>query len=137
MELYIFQERYRNPYWGYWDIIGGPVLWGEAIEDTASRELQKQTGLRSTFSVKAFYRVRDFEEGTDQLLEDKLFAVLAADTYEGSLIDTWQGGHNRWMSVDELLKTGKYFASTRKMITQIERGPAYQTEDLRYSLSQY
>lgn len=134
---FLFQERLRNPYWGYWDTIGGPVLWGESIEDAANRELAKQTGLQATAAVKAFYRVRDFNETTGELLEDKLFVVLSADAYEGEVTDSWPGGHNAWMTVEQLLQTGKYFASTPKMIDLLNSGLSYASEDIRYTLDDY
>jgi predicted transcriptional regulator len=134
---YLFQERLRNPFWGYWDTIGGPVLWGESIEDAASRELRKQTGLSATFSVKAFMRVRDFNETTGDLLEDKLFAVLKADDYSGTLANTWQGGRNAWMTAGELLATNKYFESTPKMLALLQSGLSYASDDVRYTPEQY
>ncbi|HSH18451.1 MAG TPA: NUDIX domain-containing protein [Candidatus Saccharimonadales bacterium] len=134
---YLFQERRRNPFWGYWDTIGGPILWGESIEDAASRELKKQTGLSASFTVKAFLRVRDFNEDTRELLEDKLFAVLGAREHTGELSNTWHGGHNRWMTAGDLLATGKYFQTIPKMLALLQSGLSYASEDVRYSSKQY
>lgn len=134
---YLFQERLRNPFWGYWDTIGGPILWGESIEEAASRELQKQTGLTAIFTVKAFLRVRDFNEENGDLLEDKLFAVLSAAEYSGELSNDWPGGRNTWMTAGELLATGKYFQTTPKMLALLQSGLTYASEDIRYEPEQY
>lgn len=135
---YLFQERKRNPFWGYWDTIGGPIRWGESIQEAATRELSKQTGLRaSAFQIKAFYRVRDFAEDSREILEDKLFVILRADSYSGELSNKWHGGTNVWMTLDELLKTEKYFASTPKMIQLLQSGLSYAEDDVTYTPEQY
>jgi ADP-ribose pyrophosphatase YjhB (NUDIX family)/predicted transcriptional regulator len=134
---YLLQERHRNPFWGYWDPIGGPILWGESIEEAAARELEKQTGLNAEFAVKSFYRVRDYREETSELLEDKLFVVLSATTYTGELKNEWHGGRNTWMTVAELLTTKKYFESTPKMIALLQSGLSYASDDIRYTPEQY
>lgn len=134
---YLFQKRRRNPFWGYWDTIGGPVQWGESIESAASRELLKQTGLTAELQVKAFYRVRDYTEATGELLEDKLFAILGTSEYSGELTNAWAGGFNQWMTMEALIASGKYFESTPKMLAQLQSGGVYAADEVRYGLEEY
>lgn len=90
-QQYLFQQRKRNPYFGFWSCIGGPVQWGDEVEAAASRELTKQTGLHADFNVRLFYRQRDYAKESETLLEDKLFVALEAANVSGELTNTWHG----------------------------------------------
>ena len=49
---YLFQQRQRSPFYGYWGLISGPVVWGVSIETAAHEELAKQSGLLASFRVR-------------------------------------------------------------------------------------
>jgi hypothetical protein len=136
-KVYLFQRRTRNPYLGYWGSIGGPVQWGEATEKTAQKELIKQTGLTATCTVKSFFRVRDYIGGSKQLLEDKLFIIVDAANIQGTLANTWPGGFNKWMTLDDLDKTKKHYASTRSYTESVTKDTAYYALDLHYKKQDY
>jgi DNA-binding transcriptional ArsR family regulator len=34
----LFQERLKNPYFGFWGLPTGKMLWGETVDETAARE---------------------------------------------------------------------------------------------------
>jgi 8-oxo-dGTP pyrophosphatase MutT (NUDIX family) len=44
---YLFQERLKQPYFGYWGLPSGKIRWGETILETALRELKEETGLEA------------------------------------------------------------------------------------------
>jgi hypothetical protein len=135
--LYLVQKRQRNPYMGYWGFLSGPAEWGEDIEETATREFNKQTGLRATFKVKFFYREKDFILGTDLLLDDKLFAVVEASNTSGEISNTWQSGYNEWMTLEELKHKEHYFESTNGIVEFMDTGESYFTKTIYYSLNQF
>jgi predicted transcriptional regulator/ADP-ribose pyrophosphatase YjhB (NUDIX family) len=135
--LYLFQKRYRNPFYGYWSTITGPVQWGQPFEETAKYEFEKQTGLSATYEVKFFHRKTDFNEATGEILEDKLFAVLEAKDLKGLIDNKWSGGLNAWMSLDELEKQHKHFNSLRDLISALNQGKKYSCEKAFYSESDY
>jgi len=134
---YLLQERLRRPYWGFWGCIGGPVQWGQSFEATAAAELKKQANLEATFEVVSFYRKRDYDESSGDLLEDKLFAILRASDVRGELESNWEYGANAWMTLDALKKQEKYFISTVAMVEAAEGGPFYITEDAQYTEDEY
>jgi ADP-ribose pyrophosphatase YjhB (NUDIX family) len=134
---YLFQQRFRNPYYGFWGCITGPVQWGEQIEDTAGRELEKQTGLTAKFSVRAFYRKTDFNSGSNMLLEDKLFAIVEATNVSGNLVNEWAKGLNAWMSVDDLKAKERYFTSTCAFIEMMRSGVHYRSANAYYAEDEY
>jgi len=124
---YLFQQRLRSPFYGYWGCISGPVRWGESLEAAARRELSKQTGYMTDCAVRAFYRKVDHATDTDDILEDKLFAIVEATITDDGLDNSWPWGKNAWMAVDELAKQDKYFASTYDFIDMLEQGQPYET----------
>lgn len=131
--LYLFQQRKRNPYFGFWGHMSGPILWGEKPEETAARELKKQTGLEAEFTIHAFYRQLDYLQ--EELIEDKLFTVLRATNIQGDLQNDWSGGVSKWMSLDELQCQPRYFPATQE-VTGLKAG-SYTVRELRYELGEY
>ncbi|MBW2963246.1 NUDIX domain-containing protein [Candidatus Woesearchaeota archaeon] len=48
-----FIKRNKRPYQGYWGMVGGKMVIGESIQETAIREAQEETGLTVEFdSIK-------------------------------------------------------------------------------------
>lgn len=134
---YLFQQRLRQPFLRYWGFLSGPVRWGEAAETAASRELLKQCGLRAVWTVRAFCRARDRAVDDERLLEDKLFIVLEASEISGEVNNSWGGGFNRWMTVDELQKQSKHFSNGPAVVEMLRSGNSYLALDCQYELDQY
>lgn len=135
--LYLFQKRKRNPFYGYWGAITGPVQWGQSIKDTAKYEFEKQTGLAADYRVCSFYRKTDYTEEGREILEDKLFAVVEAWNIKGKESNNWRGGFNSWMSLTELETKENYFASSRELINMLNSDKKYSSEKAIYSSARY
>lgn len=110
--FYLLQQRLRNPYYGYWAEIHGRAIWGESFEITALHQFTRQTGLNADFAVHNIYRVRDYEEENNNLLEDKIFVVVRAFNITGNLRNSYTGGINKWLSLSEIMSLPKVFKST-------------------------
>lgn len=134
---YLMQQRKRQPYFGYWGNLSGPVLWGESIEEAAARELLKQTGLQGKLAVHATYRQRDFVRGTQTMLEDKIFLIVEATHLTGELVTDWRGGHNQWMTLREFATLPKQFTATPKIIAAMEQGLPYISQDVFYDEDEF
>ncbi len=135
--LFLVQKRLRSPYFGFWSCIGGPIQWGQDAEDVAAAELKKQTGLTATCAVRAFYRQRDYEAGSNELLEDKLFIVLEATEVSGELSNDWYGGKNAWMSEHDFAQQPKHFASVCEAIKILRTSQTYVSHETHYDLNDY
>ncbi|HUB93194.1 MAG TPA: NUDIX hydrolase, partial [Verrucomicrobiae bacterium] len=131
------QQRLRQPFYGFWGCVTGPVQWGEAIEVTAHREFEKQTGLTASYEVRGFYRKTDFARETDILLEDKLFAIVTATELRGELTNQWRQGFNAWMSLDDFKSKDRYFMSTCIFIDMLTTGQAYSAGSATYPYGRY
>jgi predicted transcriptional regulator len=136
-ELFLVQKRLRRPFLGFWGCISGPVQWGEEAEETAERELRKQTGLGGSFKVRSFYRKRDYGTGSDVLLEDKLFFIVAVSDIKDELSNAWSGGHNEWMTVNELSQQKDRFDSSLDAIRILQTGSTYVSQKAYYDLTKY
>jgi len=135
---YLIQQRARQPFYGYWSEIHGRVEWGESFEETARRQLKRQTGLDAVFTVYGFRRVRDHNAIGGELLEDKLFVVLRATSVAGELTNDYAGGINHCLTANEVKAQEKIFASTRAIIESIEAGSnEFMMHDFTYLPEDY
>src|SRR5205823_6238545 len=121
----------------YWSEIHGRAEWGVSFEETARFQLKRQTGLDGRFAVRGFRRVRDREHKSNELLEDKLFVITEATEVAGELTNSYTGGTNAWLSIDELRQQDKVFASTLEIINDLENGTFYRSQDIAYEKDDY
>lgn len=113
---YLFQERLKNPYFGFWGLPSGKIRWGETIIQTAERESLEETGLLADFEVAGVYHEMVIQEESGEMLEDKIFFVVNGKNTRGELLDSFEGGHNEWMTFDEAFKKEKKFDSFKMEI---------------------
>lgn len=133
---FLFQQRLKNPYFGFWGRLGGKVRWGESFEAAAARELEEETGLQATFAYRMSYRKRDFT-ADGELLEDKLFIIMHTDHTDGELMERFEGGYNKWMTQEEFLQTDKRFESAHEFVELIDQGASYHERDFTYTREEY
>lgn len=134
---YLFHHRQRNPFYGYWSFVGGPVLWGEDTEQVAKRELLKQADLQAATRIAAFCRKIDFSQEDSTILEDKLFAIVWAKQITGTLKPQWRGGDNAWLTIEDLRSKEKYFEDSIQLIQDLYQGHSYRTLKKYYSIDDY
>lgn len=107
----LFQQRTKNPYFGYWGFPSGKMRWGETITQTAARELEEETGFAADYRIAGVYHEHAYLEGEDEAVEDKVFFVVHCTNASGELIDKFEGGVNKWMTVDEARLLEKRYTS--------------------------
>lgn len=108
---YLFQERLKQPYYGFWGFPTGKVRWGETITETAARELLEETGLTAQYRTAGVYHELVYSKETGEQLEDKIFFVVHCTQPKGELLVDFEGGHNQWMTRQEALGQPKIFTS--------------------------
>jgi 8-oxo-dGTP diphosphatase len=109
-EEYLFQERLKQPYFGYWGLPTGKIRWGETVLEAAARELMEETGLTAEREICGLYHELVFNEAGEQL-EDKLFFVVKCSHAAGLMIERFEGGRNAWMTEAEARQQPKIFNS--------------------------
>jgi 8-oxo-dGTP pyrophosphatase MutT (NUDIX family) len=108
---FLFQERLKHPYYGFWGFPSGKIRWGETIIDCAQRELMEETGLEAECVHKGIYHEQVYEAKAGEQLEDKIFHIILCTDTSGKLIQKFEGGRNAWMSLAEASKQDKIFES--------------------------
>ncbi len=108
---YIFQERLKHPYYGYWGPPTGKVRWGESILETATRELKEETGLDGVFVYRGLNHERVEHERTGEIVEDKIFHLMFCDSSSGTMKERFDGGRNVWRSMAEMANEEKKYKS--------------------------
>lgn len=113
---FVFQERLKNPYFGFWGLPGGKIRWGESITEAAQRECHEETGLHADFRVTGVYHERVIIQETNEMMEDKIFFVCHGTNVKGKLVPDFEGGHNEWLSYEAAYKKKKKFESFKTEI---------------------
>lgn len=97
----LVQQRLKQPFYGYWGRPTGKIRWGETILEAAARELMEETGLEADLSFEQIYHKMDYNQETGDMLEDKIFFVVAGSHPLGRLVEEFEGGRNVWMTPEE------------------------------------
>jgi len=108
---YVFQQRLKHPYFGFWGRPTGKIRWGETIVQCAERELMEETGLNADCRVLGVYHELTQEKGSGELLEDKIFFYAHCTNVRGVLRERFDGGTNAWMTLDVVLAQEKTFGN--------------------------
>lgn len=116
---YLFQERLKHPYYGYWGFPSGKIRWGETIVQTAARELMEETGLTADLRVVGLYHEHAVQSETGELLEDKIFHIVHCTNPRGKLKEKFEGGRNVWMTPEQKDAKEHVFASVDKEIASL------------------
>ncbi len=134
---FLFQQRKKNPYFDYWGRVGGKMRWGESVIEAAKRELLEETGLEAEFEYRLLYHKRDFSNQTGELLEDKIFLCVLATEYSGQLIEEFEGGVNKWMSVPQFHAQPKRFTSVDDFLALMDAGEQFAEREFYYDEADY
>lgn len=135
-EYILAHQRTREPFNGFWGIASAPVLRGIELNESARRELNKQTGINADFKVVGFYRVIDKNQrGT--ILEDKIFAIMHAELSNMPHPTGWHGGLSQWMTRGELLKKDRLFPTTQTLFEMLGRNDVFDESSYVYRENEY
>ena len=135
---FLRQQRLKQPYYGYWANMTGKIRWGETVLEAAARELAEETGLSADLAFAGIYHKMDYNETTQELLEDKFFFIVHATNPRGELIVDGEGYHNEWLSDKALNDKEKCFESVSE-ITRLAKSSGFETVEKKfyYTPSEY
>jgi len=102
-EMFLIQQRTKEPYYGYWGFVAGKVRWGETLPETGRRELMEETGLGG--DCKFCHEIHEmvYDSESKEMLEDKFFHVVEVSNPHGHLIEKTKEGTNKWVTSAEFL----------------------------------
>lgn len=107
----LMQQRLKQPYYGWWGRPTGKIRWGETILDAAARELQEETDLAADLTFRGIYHKMDYNQQTNDLLEDKIFFTIQGENPRGTLKETFEGGRNQWMAPADITALERSFVN--------------------------
>lgn len=93
---FLMHQRTKHPYFGYWGFPTGKVRWGETILQAAARELAEETNLHADLDYIGLYHELVKIKETGEIIEDKIFHLIACTNVSGTLLIDFEGGHNEW-----------------------------------------
>ena len=125
---FLAQQRLKQPYYGFWGRPTGKIRWGETFVGAAARELAEETGLTADLRVAGIYHKMDFVQGTDDMLEDKIFILVYGCNPKGVLLEEFEGGRNAWMTDDALLAQETVFESVSELSRLVKSGRIHVVE---------
>jgi ADP-ribose pyrophosphatase YjhB (NUDIX family) len=101
---HLLTTRLIQPYIGKTGRITGKVRFGETLEETASRELYEETGLKAkSFTLEEIYRkMRKRENG--EWVQDVLFYIFFVKDFSGNLIKETKFQKNFWVTKNDFYK---------------------------------
>jgi ADP-ribose pyrophosphatase YjhB (NUDIX family) len=124
---FLFQERRKQPYYGYWGFPTGKIRWGETILQSAARELMEETGLTASLRIVGTHHKLDYDED-GEILEDKYLILVHGVHPQGELIVETETHTNHWLTPDEYRQLGKRFGDIDETLRFINGDAAFLTE---------
>jgi ADP-ribose pyrophosphatase YjhB (NUDIX family)/predicted transcriptional regulator len=132
---YLMQQRLKQPFFGWWGLVGGKVRWGETIPEAAARELFEETGLKGDMNSIGVFHKMDYDM-QNVLLEDKYFFLVVVTNTTGELMEVFEGGKNGWFTRDEIEKLPDLFPNVPELLDLVEREEVIMVER-KYNVEKY
>lgn len=134
---YLFQERLKNPYYGFWGLPTGKITWGEKVIDTAERELLEETNLSADWEVAGIYHELAVIEESGELIEDKIFFICHGTNPKGKMLVDFEGGHNEWMTKEEALAKKSVFPNFELELEIMESDKWLHEHEMHYKVQDF
>lgn len=134
---FLFQERRKQPYYGYWGFPTGKIRWSETMLQAAARELFEETGLTATLRVIGTHHKLDYDNN-GEMLEDKYLILVHGTDPQGELIVETETHTNHWLTPEEYRECDKRFGDIDETLRYIRGSSAFLSEtEYRYDSDAY
>jgi ADP-ribose pyrophosphatase YjhB (NUDIX family) len=103
----LFQERLKEPYYGYWGVVSGKINFGWNPIECAKRDLLEETGLTAhdgTLRYIEFLKTYD----NDKLLHHHLTYMVEVTQFSGTLKEQTHKARHAWLTLEEYKKKTRF-----------------------------
>lgn len=116
-QLFLVQQRTKEPYFGYKGFITGKVKFGETLEQTAQRELGEEAGIGGKF--RFCYEIHEmvYSQLTGEQLEDKFFHIIECYDLTGKVNKKTPEGLNRFVTAQNFVKMKPIYHNEIDLLT--------------------
>jgi 8-oxo-dGTP pyrophosphatase MutT (NUDIX family) len=101
-DRYVFMERTKEPFFGYWCWVGGKMGFDEFVYETAKKEIFEETGLTCDLEFKGILSAKTYSDG--ELSYNHQIFVVGGRNPVGELKTETREGRNFWLSEEEILE---------------------------------
>ncbi|MEO8691327.1 MAG: NUDIX domain-containing protein [Candidatus Saccharimonas sp.] len=134
---FLFQERHKQPYYGFWGFPTGKIRWGETIIQAAARELMEETGLTATLRVVGTHHKLDYDE-TGAMLEEKYLILIHGTDPLGDMVVENETHTNYWLTPEEYRQIDKRFGDIDETLQHIRADTGFISEtEYHYQANSY
>jgi ADP-ribose pyrophosphatase YjhB (NUDIX family) len=128
---YLIHRRKKHPYFDWSGFPSGKAKYGNFYDSEVIRELEEETGLVGTPTLKVIKHVLIKLKGSDEVVEDKQFFFYRIDDLQNELLIKTIEGENSWLSLDELSNTPNVYPDNAWVIGVInDEGIKFVEENL-------
>lgn len=124
----LYQQRLKQPYYGFWGHPTTKVHHGETLLDAAERGLYDEAKLRANLTVLGVFHKLDYDQTSNELLEDKYLYLVHGTHPTGTLAPELEGHRNEWLSSAEVATKEKIFGSPEETDKLIQTGKQFVIE---------
>jgi ADP-ribose pyrophosphatase YjhB (NUDIX family) len=97
----LLYTRQKTPFYGCQGFPTQKVLFGDSIIEVAKKGLLDETGLIGNPQIKAIRHYRVYQEGKDEVQEDKIMYMFLFENPEGELINSEEGDYY-WVDITKV-----------------------------------
>ncbi|MFA5894960.1 MAG: NUDIX hydrolase [Candidatus Shapirobacteria bacterium] len=134
-KYFLMQQRLKQPYYGFWGFITGKIKWGETIEEGAQREFKEETGMVGNMELAGLKHKMDYNQKSE-LLEDKYFLLIRASKLRGKLTEEFEGGRNKWLTLEEIRNLPDLFDGVEETI-KMSLTKKLDFSEIKYRVKRY
>lgn len=103
----LYQQRLKEPFYGYWGPISGKINFGWNPRDCAIRDLKEETNLDAQdMTFRAIQSIKTYE--SEKLLHHHLLYVFETTKFTGELKTELHKGLNKFMTLAEARQTKRF-----------------------------
>jgi ADP-ribose pyrophosphatase YjhB (NUDIX family) len=98
----LMMKRLKEPFYGYWGVIGGKLKFSQYILECAQQELLEESGLHADLTLKGLFSSKTMHNGS--LSYNHEMFIIKGINPKGKLVTKTREGECAWKKISEISK---------------------------------